>query len=631
MRTRRNHVEHLMQWHRRLDAEEQEVFEMERFIMKQNSTGYQSPLAAIRESSDQSQSSSGHSTIQKYTKIKEIENSLTMLQSISTTSIDGNDHEERVEASGHRLNKLWRRLTGQTDLKFNPNDRYKLSKLDLEKLYEDAKIAVLMKFNSGSQILGFLNQSNLEQSEVDDSPIQVDRKSKNSTYILSDEDSLKTISNVELETVPTIEEEGTIPTEPSELINQKANIETESEVTEIPVLDLNFSPDRSQDASQASDCLPQNNEDGFYFSQNESPNPVEYRSPEAEEPIEEELNTQSIAEEDSKIDALSMEETQEYSSVESDSLEQSKSSVFHETNNPISPKEEVADFSSKTYVNDQIPVNHSDELIETLPENSEIMIDDISFPQLDFTVNNDITQPNHSGVIAKEFTNDTDNKYLSDEFEQSVADKTVNSLSSDSESKNTFEESNSQQQQPQHSTNDDSSTADTKTDESTAEHNEHDRTDSPEVKSKELEKRLIDIDVSLKDISETIDRSPVMEIRAKSPEKLPATSNQPLQQQQLDQNKIKEPIQPLVRNKNINEAFPLTDFASKSDKSTGSSATLKRDYANNGTEYKISGNKMPDIISEAEVLRRQQLQIEQEVSARGFYLAVPFCHLSPKS
>ncbi len=139
---------------------------------------------------------------------------------------------------------------------------------------------------------------------------------------------------------------------------------------------------------------------------------------------------------------------------------------------------------------------------------------------------------------------------------------------------------------------------------------------SDESKSIGLEQRLIDLDDSLKDLSEAIDRAPVMEVN--HAEQLQAGKSKVVNgdgpqlnaaEEKNDYNEVK-----MVRNKNINESFPTSEMiiAGKQHDDlyhgSGKSASLIRDYVSPASEL-----KMPDIISEAEVLRRQQLNIEQEV------------------
>ena len=92
-------------------------------------------------------------------RIKNIEKDLKTLQSIKADNCQDDDH---VEAIGSKLNRLWRRLTGSHEQKYEPEVMYKLSKTDLETLYETAKQRVLTTFQAEKQLPNFL----LDQTNV---------------------------------------------------------------------------------------------------------------------------------------------------------------------------------------------------------------------------------------------------------------------------------------------------------------------------------------------------------------------------------------------------------------------------------------------------------------------------------
>lgn len=135
LRQRRLHVEHLIRWHQRLDDEEQDVLAMEHQLMTRTNT--------VR-------SKGSSETDQRLKQIANIEHSLEVLQSMSgRRSVDNKSTKDRINMSGSKLNRLWRRLTGDATLKFDSTKRYVLTKVDIERLYEDAKLAVLAQFNDG--------------------------------------------------------------------------------------------------------------------------------------------------------------------------------------------------------------------------------------------------------------------------------------------------------------------------------------------------------------------------------------------------------------------------------------------------------------------------------------------------
>lgn len=140
LRARRAHVEHLLRWHQRLDAEEAACVHMEQRLMTSNVAKCLSqPPPTPTES------------IRSCRQIRAIEKSLEILHRIP----DGPSAQEPadyVDVSGAKLNKLWHRLTGggrseAADLysKFVHTQRYRLSKAELADIYEDAKRLVLQR------------------------------------------------------------------------------------------------------------------------------------------------------------------------------------------------------------------------------------------------------------------------------------------------------------------------------------------------------------------------------------------------------------------------------------------------------------------------------------------------------
>ncbi|XP_055698555.1 centrosome-associated protein 350-like isoform X3 [Phlebotomus papatasi] len=134
----------------------------------------------------------------------------------------------------------------------------------------------------------------------------------------------------------------------------------------------------------------------------------------------------------------------------------------------------------------------------------------------------------------------------------------------------------------------------------------------------ELEKRIIEVDVSLKDLSNTMEKSPILEALSpredssvSSPEasvpsseesRASTSSERSENPSQGDDNPSQE-----TSSKFIQEAYGEV-YPKSSDDSQGSGSFSQQKIR----DYKIP-NRMPDIISEAELLRRQQMQIEQEI------------------
>lgn len=538
LQKRRVHVEHLIQWHQRLNREEDDLLEMERMLMAYSASTMDRPPRPINHN-ENSPPKSPRKAPQEIRKIKNIEKSLQLLHNMSSTSVttNGEEIEDVVEASGNRLNKLWRRLTGENSDKFTAEQHYKLNKFDLEKMYEDAKNVVIVKFTKSKDI-GPLNDLSLS------------------------------VSVLQASTEPSI-----IVQENSQLVQPETDDLSNSSV--IPSLDLNFSQesksnsilDTNVEATEASE-----GNDNFYFNDGNK--------------------LQNTATEDIR---KSTEIIDERPTIESD---QDNTQADISLDNNTSPSEyslnEFIDDISFPNLKDVTSLDQST-LHNTNEDNTaDGSIDTIVQPP---SSNDAIISDN---VMAKEFNDNS----LSDEYEQdNTTDKSLQlkNSSSDGESKTKSNQTMLSEREVSEQiveSNDSSSSSD-------------------EVKSNGLEQRLIDLDDSLKDLSEAIDRAPVMEIsyaeQAKDDDGKCSIVNGDIEhadEEKIDYNEVK-----MVRNKNINESFPTSDMinAGKHDDlyhGTGKSASLIRDYVSPASEL-----KMPDIISEAEVLRRHQLNIEQEVSS----------------
>lgn len=660
---RRAHVEQLLRWQQRLDREERDVIEMERRIMKNAEitharSKYNTPDAISLDTTTNTKVSDrnkSNDSARSYRKIKEIESSLTVLQNLpNTTSSIENDY---VSTTGVKLNKLWRRLTGESSTtdKFCATQHYHLSKNDLEQIYEDAKAVVLQHFNSSTDILNGLEQT-----------VIVDSNTTAKSIIVNDiQDNSK---NESVETT-IVQNTANHQYFDEDSLNSIANIETDVFIEPIvPLLNLNFSPEPTSDIG----TVISDNGAGYYLSEANDKKSNENSASVPEQVI----TTTSLANDESS-------ETVIYSEIES-------------TSTPILAQTEIV---SKLQL-------YPPSLIEN--EESIIMIEDVSFPNISEIINNDddinnIADDNNDNdceqiQTAMTFTIESDNqqyttkikditttalecndKYLSDDFESD--DKTTPTTTtigktttatptkclSEIESKcsdncentnhhtETIAEEDFECLNNSYSSCSKSSAQERDSSvENTISDNSSD-SNSSEIKSRELEQRLIDIDESLKDINDKIDKAPVMELSSKSPS--PERSikkhtvdgcllSPPLSSVSIssdDSNKENDngnqqaitsviastgsvlPLTSLktVRNLNGFEVYPQAAVVPSSlpppppplpppAKSIDEKSSV-RDYVSPSTEYKIP-NKMPDIISEAEVLRRQQLQIEQEVN-----------------
>lgn len=545
LQKRRNHVEHLIRWHQRLNREEDDLIEMEKLLMTytSGSTIDRLPLP-IDDVAKRSPTKSPRKAPQEIRKIKNIEKSLQLLQNMSSTSVttNGEEIEDVVEASGNRLNKLWRRLTGEESDKFNPGQHYKLNKFDLEKMYEDAKNVVLVKFTKNKDI-GPLND--LSQS----------------------------VSVLQAST-----DQNSIPHENSKVVQVETDELSQSSV--IPSLDLNFSQDSKTNSIIETNVEATEGNDNYYFTDD-----AKSQSP-LKEVISKSFDT------DQK---QSIETDQDNTQADIKSLENNASPSENSFNENI-------DEISFPNLKDLTSLEQSSTLNQS--NNGSNSVND------SITTNAEITSPSDAiiydnNVMAQEFNDNN----LSDEREQdNVTDKSfqLKNSSSDDESKSVSKSNQTM-------------SSDSELSEQIVVDSNDNASSSNEVKSVGLEQRLIDLDDSLHELSDAIDRAPVMEINHSEPV-IDDVGKSSHVKETNDEVKI-------VRNKNINESFPTSDIinAGKHDDlyhGSGKSTSLIRDYVSPANEL-----KMPDIISEAEVLRRHQLNIEQEVKIR--FLSFDFSHILP--
>uniref|UniRef100_A0A182Q4R2 CAP-Gly domain-containing protein n=1 Tax=Anopheles farauti TaxID=69004 RepID=A0A182Q4R2_9DIPT len=171
LRKRKEHVQRLLEWHRKLEQEEQELIAVEERLLSYSSRKI--------ESTQQNQSKK---TLSVETRVRNIERSLKTLKSIPMTVVrrdeatgyeegnqrsfntpvaKGESSEEIVLTGGSKLNRLWYRLTGVREQRYEPGRNYPITRPHLEALYEDAKRCVLEGFLRND---GQLKETLLERS-----------------------------------------------------------------------------------------------------------------------------------------------------------------------------------------------------------------------------------------------------------------------------------------------------------------------------------------------------------------------------------------------------------------------------------------------------------------------------------
>lgn len=177
---RRAQVEHLINWQRKLDKEEERLKLMEQELLGVNMKKLSSPKKKKRLDEDFLNTS--------IKMVKSIDKSLLLLD-----GIEPKFGEEIIEVSGEKLNKLWNRLTGNDELKYKPEERRLFGKQDFSQFYEEAKEFVLQSdlkwlLETSAPQLPVQEEEPLELKEVDDK--QNDE---------SDVDTMNSIANIETE------------------------------------------------------------------------------------------------------------------------------------------------------------------------------------------------------------------------------------------------------------------------------------------------------------------------------------------------------------------------------------------------------------------------------------------------
>lgn len=177
---RRAQVEHLVNWQRKLDKEEEKLKQMEKELLGDNIKKLSTGPRKKKIDEDFLNNS--------IVLVKSIDKSLKVLENIETTH-----DQETLEVSGAKLNKLWHRLTGVSEKLYEPMEIFHLNKQDLAQFYEEAKEAVLQSD------LKMLLESTV-QPEQSDTEKQSDRKKETEqTDDGSDVSTMNSIANIETE------------------------------------------------------------------------------------------------------------------------------------------------------------------------------------------------------------------------------------------------------------------------------------------------------------------------------------------------------------------------------------------------------------------------------------------------
>lgn len=644
LRRRREYVEKLLRWHQRLDMEESEVLKMEQMIMFiSTSDVYQTSREQIndtlsitvkhhtkRTNCHRHTDSNSHSVHErsltnvndsitmeqtrlehkKQKQIHNIEKSLNTLKMISSRSIssdieDASNVDDVVEIYGRQLNKLWKRLTGEYEKRYTPDKVYTLNKTDLERLYEQAKAVVLQQFHIKDE---------LKRRLIDNSMSIIDASQQNS------------VSTPQLSETKVVR------------IDRKA----EPEIN-VPSLNLASSPEPRENVNSDTD-------QGYYFSNSNNEQISEEKTQSKTKSIEPTDGTSANVEE-SEIHTVGIDHTEQaieeddqsesvQEDVQSDITEDSLNKGKPSTGENISPTEiETVSHvnesrQSESEIPSQIP-STIDSNPSTIPfelnlsdRNSIQLIEETSFPNIDIhttvssVMESDISTVSTNSVspVKKSSSNSrpTDEpKYPSDDFEESKSELT--SISTATVTKAT------------------TTTTPTVTE----------KTITPKTEtSKDLEQRLILIDEGLKELSETISHSPILQTEpeitngtsSNDTEKSNASNVSSSENESKNNDEIKttESIEKSEENSETNDekstesetsaepssVGPKIDSDESSDsiaaeiagskENTQTSADVllqKRPYQYTLSASSIDYNKVP----EADALKRSQIPLETEV------------------
>uniref|UniRef100_A0A182F1N3 CAP-Gly domain-containing protein n=1 Tax=Anopheles albimanus TaxID=7167 RepID=A0A182F1N3_ANOAL len=165
LRKRKEHVRRLVEWHHKLDREEADLMAIEEKLRAYSnrklfsSSNYrQSDGPTIEERMRSIEASL--KTLQSIPAV----NKSHMVTSENEPD-HGNDakQEEVVEMVGKKLNRLWHRLTGDKSHRYEPEHSYHVTRSILEDLYESAKRFVLDRFRprDGQQEKGMLLEESI--------------------------------------------------------------------------------------------------------------------------------------------------------------------------------------------------------------------------------------------------------------------------------------------------------------------------------------------------------------------------------------------------------------------------------------------------------------------------------------
>lgn len=589
LRSRRIQVEKLLNWHEQLDKEEIELRKMEKILMlfsSKDSSQYRNVQSSIlnakqslkitpkqRKGTDAIQSTNIVTNNGNRTKkhLRHIEDGMKALQDISSRSLfSKTSGEGSVKTTGKELNRLWKRLTGQTESKYEPCTIYMLNTKDLEVFYENAKQAVLKKFTEtkylkildspsliddrDNRFRGVLNTSEVQETvdtEAKDNPTAFEelKSHHQSSHV---EEKIKSLSSMQ-DLMATDHKEDLFTH------NQGYSCKPIEKETQ---LNTSFSPDISQSNNSG---LSEQTEQITYSIINTTEQPSKESCPK-------EILNNIISAQNPEIDDI-------HSDIHSDITEDS-------LNNVQSLSSKTLSIPASTTNQDNSLVSDNIHMVTEIDQ-SDIMLNDVSFPHLNVT----------SVVMSREYQVDDQDTSRSHEIENRYApDKAA--LTKNSEATNS-----------KNNTMDGSIMMDSRS--------PSPRSRSPSL-THELEQRLINLDDSLKELREAISRSPVLEI-VNTEEKLPLTSDESIEELEFSNSPTEENKENIVTNISTGKGVKLDDFTSVQVLPTKIDIKIRGKKINEGFPLGEVFPKSSDLDSSVEVtsqnaLRVKSLQTDNDVS-----------------
>ncbi|KAG5684354.1 hypothetical protein PVAND_013589 [Polypedilum vanderplanki] len=338
---RRRKIEHLLNWQRRLDEEERKLKLMERDLLNANK---------IKLTKSPNKKSNDNDILNtSFEMVKSINKSLMMLENVEISH-----DNETVDVVGHKMNKLWHRLTGVAEEKFLPQEIYQLTKRDLAQFYEEAKETVLE-----SDLKIFLETSQ---------QVQQPRKPESSQ------------SESDNEQVPPQQEEEDqqkIKDSPNDTMDSIANIETEEEYAG------SYEPELEQEVTEEQSAETENDEELHQLLANQMKVFVEQKS----------STPRALTDETFQVQRKSQQQEQQHETNKNDDNETEEGSLEKEIVEEQSPiNTEPIDSIDLSAVDEDgtiIPERNSMQVTDMDEEDNGQMIEDISFPNLEISLNDE--------------------------------------------------------------------------------------------------------------------------------------------------------------------------------------------------------------------------------------------------